>query len=171
MEFYTLEKFKKTSLQYGLMSRLSEKFEESKVLEEFAEEILSEVKELEDATFFKWKIMFAKRKFAMHFGGVCRRLGDPIRFKTGLDYLILISKDEFELISPDQKVALVIHELNHIETKGKDRFGEWRPTIRRHHGNYCEIPQHDSFSRGLAEPIVKKLKTLKKLTTQTILAE
>lgn len=83
-----------------------------------------------------------------HWAGKTSVVEGAIRFKTGFQFTIKIVADEFQSSNDPQKVKIVIHELNHIDFNEKGS-----PKIRRHEGDFCEIPEHDKFSETIYQEI------------------
>lgn len=147
-------------------TKLEEKYQTSKGLEELAAQILAANQtELRDATLFKVGYIYTRKKIH-HIAGFCMKVSEAVRFKTGLDFLIVIAFEHFQKVPPEIKAQVMIHELYHIKDVGGK---EPRPGIRNHGGDYCEIPEHDKFSVGVYEKIRDQLPILSKLPFQTTL--
>ena len=142
-----------------------ERYEESSELTSLAHEIAAASKHLSESSTFNWGLVFTSIE-QEHYGGKCRRLDEAMRFKTELDYLIVIYKEHFEKMKPDEKVALIVHELHHIVSSSRGN-----PQLRKHGGDYCEIPSHDKFSQDIAASIIGKLPTITKMPFQTTMEE
>ena len=141
--------------------RLEEKYEDSEELSSLAKTILSAHDEdLKDAELFSFRIIFTKRHFK-HYAGVVKRLGDAFRYLFNTDYIILVNEEEYNDAAFEKKAFIVIHELHHIMDGRKAaqimaKVAPY-PKLRRHQGNYCELPEHDTFSKDIYERIKAKL--------------
>ncbi|MDG6934354.1 MAG: hypothetical protein JRN68_06615 [Nitrososphaerota archaeon] len=143
-----------------------EKYQGSEELTRLADEILEAAPEwLYDAREFDFDILFSNVD-SEHYGGKCKKNDDLTRFKTHKDFEIIIYKPNFDRVKPDEKARIVIHELRHIM---KDDKG--RPAVRRHEGDFCEIPSHDMFSKNVYSRIKDRIPTLTKMPFQTTMEE
>lgn len=64
----------------------------------------------------------------------CRRISDQMRifFKDPVEFIIEIDFDKWQLMHDYQQVALIDHELMHIDYKENEKTGERTPCLRRH---------------------------------------
>ena len=87
-------------------------------------------------------------------GGKCKKVEGAARFKSGHDFIMVITRPEFERLSDFGKVALIVHELHHIGYEGD------KTKIHKHNAeeDYCELPEHDYFSDSMAAQIRDKIR-------------
>jgi hypothetical protein len=140
------------------------RYEEDGHLPVLVKEILDSYRgsELNDAKAFQWRVLFTTQTLGHEeVAGKCTRVDGAIRFLWSNDFIILIHKPTFDSATTLEKTRILVHELHHI---GKDEHDE--PTIRRHAGDFCEIPAHDKLSYKVAHEIYRNLKNLKEFTTQ-----
>jgi len=126
---------------------LSKRFEEDPQLDKATRFILATAPEkFPDVFNVKYAIVFTLHDSPLHYGGQCQKLSDKIRFKTELDYIISIYKDNFLQIPKYEQFKILIHELHHIMLDEKGR-----PRIRRHNEQeeFCELPSHDKYSESV----------------------
>jgi Putative phage metallopeptidase len=143
---------------------LTERYQEDGKLTVLAGEVLKAYRgdALNDAKAFQFRIIFTTQTLGHEeVAGKCTKIDGAIRYLWSNDFIILIKKDEFEKATAIDKTRIIVHELHHI---GKNEHDE--PAIRRHMGDFCEIPAHDKLSYGIARQIVKDLPSLKDFTTQ-----
>ena len=143
-----------------------ERYEESAELRGLANEILQACPTF-PARRTKFAIIYSNAELS-HIAGMCSKVPGAISFKTGLQFIISIHKANFEKVKPALKAQIVIHELWHIQ-EGEKEDSQFR--VRHHKGDYCEIPDHDKFSRDTFERIKDRLPTLTKLPYQTTMDE
>jgi predicted metallopeptidase len=143
-----------------------ERYEDSEDLRQLANEILGAVPYF-PANDVRFAIIYTNAKMH-HIAGMCSKVAGPVSFKTRLQFVIVINKPGFEKMRPEMKAQVVIHELWHIQPGEKDDDAY---RVRQHGGDYCEIPEHDKFSRSVYEEIKAKLPMLTKLPFQTTLEE
>jgi hypothetical protein len=140
------------------------KYQEDASLSLLTNEILATYKgeELNDAKAFQWKIIFTTNTLGHEeVAGRCSRIDGPIAYLWDNEFLIQVKKDEFEKATALDKTRILVHELHHIGKNENDQ-----PAIRRHVGDFCEIPAHDKLSYKIAQEIYKHLSHLKDFTTQ-----
>jgi hypothetical protein len=133
---------------------LSKRYEEDPELGKAVQFILGNLPDkFPDVFNVKYAVFFTKHESPVHFAGMCRKLSDAVRFKTGLDFIILIYKDNFLDSSKDEQLKILIHELHHIMVDEKGR-----PRIRRHNEkeDFCELPSHDKFSEQILAELVQQ---------------
>ncbi|MGB9021950.1 MAG: putative metallopeptidase [Candidatus Bathyarchaeia archaeon] len=78
----------------------------------------------------------------------CRKIPNSIRTVTGIDFLLVFWRTPWDIMSKSKRHRTIVHELMHVDHTEK---GE--PKIRRHSGDFCEIPEHDNESAELAKKI------------------
>lgn len=143
-----------------------ERYEDSADLRELAAQILAACPHF-PANDVHFAIIYTNAKLT-HLAGLCSKVSSAVSFKTGLQFLIVIQKQHFEKVKPEMKAEIVIHELWHIQ-EGEKETDAYR--VRQHEGDFCEIPDHDKFSRDTFEKIRDSLPMLSKLPFQTTMDE
>ncbi len=134
---------------------LTSRFEESPELDKAVRFILSTVPERFPEVFsVKYSLVFTTKDSPIHYAGQCQKVSDKVRFKTGLDYVISIYKNNFLQIAKEEQLKVLIHELHHIML---DERG--RPRVRRHNEaeEFCELPTHDKYSSGVLDTLIRNL--------------
>lgn len=110
------------------------------------------IPELHVVPHFQYSVLFTEKETSDHYGGKTKRVEGSIRYKTGIDFMILINKPNYVGATIEEKARIALHELYHIdEENGK-------PRIRRHYDDFCELPNHDKFSRDLYERVKDRIK-------------
>ncbi|MGH2638845.1 MAG: putative metallopeptidase [Rhabdochlamydiaceae bacterium] len=133
---------------------LTQRFEENAELDKAVQFILETLPEkFSEAAKVRFAAFFTKRESPVHFAGQCRKLSDAVRFKTGLDFILLIYKDNFLKAAKDEQLKILIHELHHIRVDDKGK-----PKIRRHNEkeDFCELPSHDKYSEQVLAQLVQE---------------
>ena len=144
---------------------MTQRYESDGKLPILVKEILDAYKgnELNDAKAFQWRVIFTNQTLGHEeVAGKCTKVDGAIRFLWSNDFIIQLHKPTFDAATALEKVRIIAHELHHI---GKDDHDE--PAIRRHAGDFCEIPAHDKLSYKIAGEIYKHIGTLKDFTTQS----
>jgi hypothetical protein len=118
-------------------------YEDNDALDKLAHRVAAAVPELQEATEARFKAFYSSAE-PEHIGGKCRRLDGAVRSQTHLDYFVLVHKDPFILSDNLHRIRMLAHELYHM-AREKNTFA-----VRRHGGDFCEIPQHDKYSYRLA---------------------
>lgn len=132
---------------------LLKRFEEDPELQKAIDFILQAVPDkFEEVKQVKYAVFFSKKESPVHFAGMCRKLSDVVRYKTGLDFIIIIYKDNFLRSTKNDQLKILIHELHHItlDKKGK-------PKTRRHNEleDFCELPSHDKYSDSILASLIQ----------------
>lgn len=144
-------------------------YENSKALEELMTQMIETIPELEDCEHFKIGLMYTNKSLS-HGGrkvaARCSKVTAPVRFKTNLDYTIVVNSKSFFASTRDEQGATMIHELSHIKISEKSKNREILPALRPHEGDFCELPDHDRYSKGLYEKYANELTALKKVPLQ-----
>jgi hypothetical protein len=118
--------------------------------------------ELNDANTFQSRILFTNNSLGdEEVAGKCMKISGVIRHLWGVDFIVLIQKTCWDAATPLEKTRILAHEAHHMK---ESEDGE--PTVRKHGGDFCSIPEHDKQSYRIAELVYKKLKNLKEFTTQ-----
>jgi len=98
---------------------------------------------------FKVVAVFAKGKApADREAASCRKISNAIRTVSGIDFLLTFWTAEWDLMKRSERHRIIVHELMHVGINDK---GD--PKVRRHSGDFCEIPEHDKESAELAKTI------------------
>ena len=98
---------------------------------------------------FKVVAVFAKGKApADREAASCRKMPGAIRTVSGIDFLLVFWTSEWDAMPTPERHRTIVHECMHIGSNDK---GD--PKIRRHGGDFCEIPEHDKESLELAKQI------------------
>lgn len=103
-----------------------------------------------DAEDFKIRVLYVNGKPPEE-GDVaakCIKVADHLRVISHVDFVLLFWKSAWDLMVPETRFTTICHELHHI-----DQTENGKPKIRRHGGDFCEIPEHDKESRQLAKMI------------------
>lgn len=148
---------------------MTQRYESDGKLPILVKEILDNYRgnELNDAKAFQWRVIFTNQTLGHEeVAGKCTKVDGAIRFLWSNDFIIQLHKPTFDASTAIEKVRIIVHELHHI---GKDDHDE--PAIRRHAGDFCEIPAHDKLSYKIAGEIFKQIKTLREFTTQSEVVE
>lgn len=135
----------------------TDKYEMSPVLTQFAFQVQNIVPELSDARSAVWEIFYVDTLGSddEDVAGRCKKLDPAVRFRTKVDYYILVVKEKFVKMTVKEKLRLISHELFHIErSEGKkSKTIQWK--VRHHKGDFCSIQEHDRYSFMLAEKAMK----------------
>ncbi len=118
-------------------------YQDDDALDALAHRIQSSLPELIEATESRFRAFYSSVE-PDHIGGKCRKLDGAVRHRTGDDYWLLIHQDPFLRADDLHKFRILVHEIHHIAKEGNS----W--VIRRHSGDFCEIPEHDRYSYRLA---------------------
>jgi hypothetical protein len=95
------------------------------------------------------KAVFAKGKApADREAASCRKVPGPVRAVTKVDFLLVFWTKEWDAMPTPERHRTIVHECMHV---GMNDNGD--PKIRRHGGDFCEIPEHDKESMELAKQI------------------
>lgn len=143
---------------------MTERYSEDGQLSILAKQILDtyEGNDLDDAKTFQWRILFTSQTLGHEeVAGKCTKVDGAIRYLWSNDFIILIHRQSFDSATDLEKVRIIAHELHHI---GKNEHDE--PAIRRHEGDFCEIPSHDKRSFKIAGEIHRNLPALRAFTRQ-----
>jgi predicted metallopeptidase len=98
---------------------------------------------------FKIVAVFAKGKApADREVASCRKVPNAIRAVSGLDFLLVFWRTPWDEETTFERHRTIVHELMHV-----DITDDGEPKVRRHQGDFCEIPQHDKESYALAKKI------------------
>lgn len=114
---------------------------------------------------FKVVALFAKGKApADREAASCRRIPNAIRTVSGIDFLLVFWTAEWDAMATKEHHRTIVHECMHVGSNDN-----CDPKIRRHGGDFCEIPEHDKESAELAEkiPISPALEKLPRQGTLT----
>jgi len=141
---------------------MSDKFDESQELLNLVSQILNAVPKedfakaaLDGARRSTFSILFVNTK-PREYGGYCSKVEEAVAFKTGLQFMVKIWREEFDKLDDTRRCRLLIHELAHIS------FTDDKPTIFDHEinrfGDFCELPNHDAFSMRIYENIKDQIK-------------
>lgn len=118
-------------------------------LQKVVEDIVNSGEFDEFITDFKVVAVFAKGKApADREAASCRKIANAIRTVSKIDFLLVFWREPWDQMTSPERHKLVVHEIMHIGVNDK---GE--PKIRRHSGDFCEIPEHDKESAELAKKI------------------
>ncbi len=123
-----------------------------------------EAQDFEAVREFKVVAVFAKGKApAEREAASCRKMPNAIRTVSEIDFLLVFWTSAWEKMTTPDRHRLIVHELMHV---GINEKGE--PKIRRHSGDFCEIPEHDKESAELAKKVPTSV-ALRKFDRQGIL--
>ncbi len=142
---------------------LHEKYSENPDLNEMASRLLAtHHPAIQDATQFKTIPLLTKTK-SRDYAGRCVRVPDLYRFKFGVDFFVLINQDSWINAEAKYQWQLLIHEYHHILNSAKPSIDLTKPNppraaLLKHNGDFCEIPEHDIFSRDVYQDLKLKLR-------------
>jgi hypothetical protein len=98
---------------------------------------------------FKVAAVFAKgRAPADREAASCRKVPGPVRVVSRIDFLLVFWTTDWDAMPTSERHRTIVHECMHVGINDK---GD--PKIRRHSGDFCEIPEHDKESAELAKKI------------------
>ena len=144
-------------------------FENSKALEELMTQMIEMIPELQDCKNFNIGIMYTTKKLSHNGRPVaarCSKVSGSLRFKTTVDFVIVVNQNGFFASTREEQGATMIHELFHVKVSDKGKRGETLPAIRAHDGDFCELPEHDRYPRDLWEKYGKGINAVKKIPLQ-----
>lgn len=77
----------------------------------------------------------------------CHKMSEAVRAVSGVDFILIFWTTPWNAATVEERQVLLVHELHHIAVK------DGKPALRRHAGDFCEIPKHDRFCVELAKKI------------------
>lgn len=80
----------------------------------------------------------------------CHKVPETMKVISGVDYYLTFWSSVWMKMAEDERHVTVCHELHHIATDDNGK-----PSIRRHEGDFCEIPEHDKESQRIAASLPK----------------
>ena len=125
-----------------------EKYTHNPHLQKAVEDVM-QAPAFQTITDFKIVAVFAKgRAPADREAAACRKIPNAIRTVSRNDFLLVFWTAEWDTMTTPERHRTIVHELMHVDHNDK---GD--PKIRRHSGDFCEIPEHDKESTELAKKI------------------
>lgn len=106
------------------------------------------------------KAVFAKGSAPAHKreAAACKKVGQLEREFGDYDFFLIFWTNPWNAATIEHKWEMVMHECHHM-TENK----EGQPKIRQHGGDFCELPEHDVYSRAAAKrvpmPVIMKSQT------------
>lgn len=148
---------------------MSEATDEKYVRDPNLQKAVEEIREndaFNDTEGFTVVPLFAKGHSSEHREAAsCRKVPKPIRKVTNVDFLLIFWREDWDAMTLKERHRIIVHELMHV-----DATDAGEPALRRHSGDFCEIPEHDKESEELAAKITIP-QALKKFDTQATLGE
>ena len=98
---------------------------------------------------FLWNM----KGFSGSVAGKCSLVSDAYRtfFKNPVHFVVQLDFPKFQDLTPDQQVAIIDHELCHIDYNEDEKTGDLKPKIRtRDSEEFCEIvDRHGAWTPAL----------------------
>jgi hypothetical protein len=120
--------------------------------------------EFEDANSDRVKAVFAKGSAPSRSkeAAKCVKSAKLQRQFGDFDFFLVFWSNNWNAIPNLERWETVLHECHHM-TRNKDD----EPTYRRHEGDFCELPEHDTWSKAAAKriPMPAIMKTLTQQVT------